>query len=144
MIESAPFYWLTTSAGCWEWTRARNDKGYGQLRIDGRLVYAHRWSYEQHTGPIPDGLQVLHRCDNPPCVNPEHLFLGSQADNMRDMVAKGRRGPALRGGWASVNKAKTHCKAGHEFNEKNTYMTSAGSRQCRSCSARRQRERSAR
>ncbi len=79
--------------GCWEWTGARSAKGYGRLtagrRGDGYLR-THRLSFELAYGPVPDGLFVLHRCDNPPCVRPDHLFLGTKSDNMRDAVSKGR------------------------------------------------------
>ncbi len=81
--------------GCWEWRGYRNPKGYGFTRPGGRGVkgvLAHRLSWELHRGEIPEGMQVLHRCDNPPCVNPEHLFLGTNLDNIRDRVAKGRPG----------------------------------------------------
>lgn len=86
--------------GCWEFAGAKSHKGYGQLPIwrDGRSIprSAHRLSWELANGPIPAGMSVLHRCDNPPCVRPDHLFLGTQSDNMQDMVAKGRAyaGPA--------------------------------------------------
>jgi hypothetical protein len=78
--------------GCWNWIGRRNALGYGFLKaLNGRRqVRAHRISWELHFGPIPDGLAVLHRCDNPPCVRPDHLFLGTQTDNMRDMWTKGR------------------------------------------------------
>lgn len=78
---------------CWQWTAKRNNQGYGMLRIGSAAegwALAHRVSWEIHCGPIPDGVCVLHRCDNPECTNPEHLFLGSQCDNMRDKEAKGR------------------------------------------------------
>lgn len=79
------------SDGCWEWTSATLVDGYGLLRIDGKgKQLAHRFSYELHCGPIPDGIHVLHRCDNRLCVRPEHLFLGTRSDNMQDMVNKGR------------------------------------------------------
>lgn len=89
--------------GCWEWTGNRNDEGYGRLWLDGRRVYAHRRSWELFMGPIPPGLCVLHRCDNPPCCNPEHLFIGTKGDNMRDAMSKGRapRPPRLRPEWAA-------------------------------------------
>lgn len=78
---------------CVEWTKARTEHGYGRQSVNGRLVYAHRVAWEKANGPIPDGLLVLHRCDNPACVNVDHLFLGTQRDNMRDASRKGRLGP---------------------------------------------------
>lgn len=80
-----------TDGGCWPWHGA-SLRGYGKFhsRSLNRQTYAHRWAYEFARGPIPDGLHVLHRCDNPPCCNPDHLFLGTHLDNVADMVAKGR------------------------------------------------------
>lgn len=75
---------------CWGWNGSKSSHGYGQLRINDRLNMAHRFSYELHNGPIPDGLDVLHKCDNPPCCNPNHLFVGTAKDNTADMLAKGR------------------------------------------------------
>lgn len=78
-------------SGCWLWTDAPDGCGYGRLGLPGnRMIKAHRLSYELHVGPIPDGLQVLHRCDTPPCVNPAHLFIGTHGDNMADRDRKGR------------------------------------------------------
>lgn len=80
-----------TESGCWVWTRGRHGKGYGLFHVPGKTIQkTHRVSWEMHNGEIPDGLHVLHRCDNPPCVNPEHLFLGTNQDNVDDKVAKGR------------------------------------------------------
>ena len=76
-----------TSTGCLEWTGHRDEWGYGRYGADKR---AHRVSYAEAFGPIPDGMLVCHRCDNPRCVNPAHLFLGSNADNVRDRNDKGR------------------------------------------------------
>lgn len=77
--------------GCWIWTGSQTPKGYGYFWFTGgKWRSAHRASWEIHNGPIPDGLHVLHRCDNPPCVNPAHLFLGTGLDNSRDCYRKGR------------------------------------------------------
>ncbi len=76
--------------GCWEWQGSRNKLGYGITSLRGRAIRAHRVSWEIVNGPIPDGLLVCHRCDNPACVRPDHLFLGTQIDNLRDMRTKGR------------------------------------------------------
>lgn len=76
---------------CWLWTGARARKDYGAVRFQGRQQPAHRVAWQLTFGPIPGGLFVLHHCDNPPCVRPDHLFLGTQADNMADKVAKGRQ-----------------------------------------------------
>lgn len=75
---------------CWVWTASCKENGYGQFYINRRPVYAHRFSYLIAHGVIPDGLRVLHRCDNPPCVRPSHLFVGTARDNMDDALAKGR------------------------------------------------------
>jgi HNH endonuclease len=77
---------------CWLWTASVAGKGYGQLKLPGqrRQTYAHRLSYEIHCGEIAEGQAVLHECDNPRCVNPKHLFLGTSGDNAQDMMRKGR------------------------------------------------------
>jgi hypothetical protein len=82
---------IDDATSCWEWTGARGTHGYGQIRtIENRSRATHRLFWEMTYGPIPHGLWVLHRCDNPPCVRPDHLFLGTPQDNHRDMVSKGR------------------------------------------------------
>lgn len=88
-------FWAKTipepNTGCWLWMGSTWGGGYGQVRINRRTRFAHRVAWEVSNGPIPNGLFVLHRCDNPPCVNPAHLFLGTHQDNMDDMMRKGRK-----------------------------------------------------
>lgn len=76
---------------CWEWRGGRSIGGYGIFVIGTRKVFAHRLSYELFYGNYSDKLKVLHKCDNPPCVRPDHLFLGTQGDNVKDMIEKGRQ-----------------------------------------------------
>lgn len=79
------------SDGCWEWTACKNRDGYGRFGFGGGNAHAHRVAYQLYVGVIPDGLFVLHRCDNCGCVRPDHLFLGTNDDNMQDCKNKGRR-----------------------------------------------------
>lgn len=76
--------------GCIEWTGSIDSDGYGSILVDGKLIGAHRAAWEVANGTIPNGMCVLHHCDNPPCINSEHLFLGTQTDNVADMVRKKR------------------------------------------------------
>lgn len=78
------------SGGCWLWLGSRIPAGYGHIKVSGRTVMAHRVAFELTHGPIEDGLWVLHRCDNPSCVNPAHLYTGDRAQNMKDAHERGR------------------------------------------------------
>ena len=85
-------FWSKVKKGdrCWEWTAALTSDGYGRFWLDAKTLGAHRISWEIANGAIPKGFCVCHRCDNPRCVRPDHLFLGTNADNLRDMRQKGR------------------------------------------------------
>ena len=124
----------TLTTPCWIWTAFCNADGYGVFGTGAKtLISPHRFSWELHFGPIPDGLWVLHKCDNPPCVNPSHLFLGTQLDNIQDMLSKGRA--------SHYQRNKTHCKHGHPFSKENTYVYLGKQRMCRTCHRDRERDR---
>lgn len=93
---------VKTDDGCWGWTGSRSGSKamYPVIAVDRRNAYAHRFSYVLHHGPIPDGMVVMHKCDNPPCTNPDHLVLGTPQDNIDDKVAKGRQQHSERAGGA--------------------------------------------
>lgn len=97
MIDETKFWgWVDKSGDCWVWTAARKKDGYGWFHVGPKKKLAHRVAWElAHGEPPPDGLLVLHSCDNPPCVRPEHLRLGTNADNAADRVARGRSNPAM-------------------------------------------------
>lgn len=106
--------------GCWLWTAATIQKGYGQFWYDGKLQYAHRIAYELLVGPIPNGLQLDHLCRVRNCVNPEHLEPVTNQENCR------------RGETGAHNGIKTHCPHGHPYDEINTYRH-RGERRCKGC-----------
>ena len=118
------------ASGCWLWVAGKYPTGYGMFHLTPKRgvspTNAHRASWLLYRGPIPQGKQVCHHCDIHACVNPEHLFLGTQKDNIQDMIAKGRKvwSPKL-----------THCKNGHAFTEQNTGRHANGTQRCRRCAS---------
>lgn len=106
-MEGHPLIGVRPTTPCIEWQGSRTSAGYGQLKRNGRVMYAHRLAYEGAHGPIPAGMCVCHACDNPACVNPEHLWIGTKGDNLRDMCAKGRHTKAGAAGEKNRNAKLT-------------------------------------
>lgn len=113
---------VVTRAGCWEWTGAQDDKGYGQVRVDGCVRRTHQVTYEATVGPIPTGLEPDHLCRNRLCCNPAHLEPVTHQENCR------RRTVLI-----------TECPQGHRYDEKNTRVGRDGRRDCRACDRERKR-----
>ena len=109
---------------CWEWTGAKS-RGYGQLTHQGKHTTAHRFVFGMFREPIKDGAWVLHHCDNRSCVNPDHLYQGSPADNRQDMLKRGR--------WSHKWASRIACSVGHLYGTANFRIARDGSRVCRTC-----------
>lgn len=117
--------WTEDEAGCWIWNGRKDKYGYGLIDdVRGVPVFVHRVAYGKWVSAIPDGKVIMHSCDNPPCINPSHMRIGTQEENLREVSDKGR----------TKNQKKTHCIRGHEFTPENTYWrTSANGRPGRKC-----------
>jgi hypothetical protein len=115
-------YIINDETGCWEWQGFKNERGYGSITVDGKSKRTHKHFYETLVGPIPTGMVLDHLCRNRGCVNPDHLEVVTNKENI------------LRGqGLAAKNAKKTHCPQGHEYTFENTYRQSNNGRQCIMC-----------
>lgn len=122
---------VVSRSDCIPWHLSLNAQGYGQKMVKGKLWRAHRWVWTQAYGPIPEGMQVNHHCDDRACVNPAHLYLGTQKDNVRDMVDRGTK--------ATPWVRKERCPAGHLYAETEVFRPN-GQRYCSLCHRRHTRE----
>ena len=118
-------YEIVTETGCWIWMGYLVSGGYGGIDISGKSQLAHRVSFG--LGNIPEGMCVCHKCDVPACINPAHLFLGTHADNILDMMSKGR------GSRGTHQLEKGSCPHGHAYAGGNLYIAPDGRRKCRAC-----------
>lgn len=126
---------VTKTESCWLYNRASKN-GYARISVLGYVTQAHQLSWMiANDRFIPKGMVIRHSCDNPTCVRPDHLVLGTQADNMQDMVRRGRAGRRYR----NSRSDQTHCKRGHPLSGENVWTSAAGSRVCKTCSSDRQR-----
>lgn len=131
----ADFFWARVTKaegdGCWLYPAGKSKPGsYITVYLLGYYIQAHRLAWRILNGPIPDGLCVLHTCDNTHCVRPDHLFLGTRKDNVNDMMRKGR---------AQWSRQRTHCFRGHELTAENIVILRSGARTCRICREHKQR-----
>ena len=131
-VERMYSHVTVAASGCHEWNGYRTYQGYGKTSLGSKAIRAHRLSWILQVGPIPDGLLVLHKCNNPSCVNIEHLYVGTKRDNAFDCVKAGTH--------FSMGRGQTHCKRGHEFTPENTRMEGS-KRRCMACAKKLRRER---
>lgn len=115
------------NTGCALWLGHVNERGYGQTHVQGKVMKAHRAAWIAVNGPLAEGLCVLHRCDQPSCVRPDHLFVGTQAENVHDCIAKGRR----------MSDRTTHCPNGHPYGAEKTRRRGSNARRCATCEQKR-------
>ena len=122
-----------SDSSCWNWTASKNHNGYGQININCKMIRSHRFIFEYYYNVIINStLEIDHLCRNTSCVNPEHLEVVTNLENVQ-------RG--LTGKINHHNSKKTHCLNDHEFNKENTYISGKGSRECRVCHKNRERQR---
>ncbi len=125
MSKSVDFFSRVNKSGpngCWLWTGPKNKDGYGNHSENHKVVKAHRWSYEYHKTPIPEGMQIDHICRNRACVNPDHMEVVTKKENTLRSLAP-----------TAINARKTHCYKGHPFTKENTWISPEGWRYCKIC-----------
>lgn len=136
MVATSTLGLSADTAHCIEWDGNIMISGYGRICRNGKQYLAHRYVWEEENGPIPEGMNVCHHCDNPPCINIDHLFLGTHNDNVQDrLLKKGHH-----------NTHKTHCPAGHELSGDNLFpsdVLAGRGRRCKRCHVNRNRARRA-
>jgi hypothetical protein len=115
---------IDSNTGCWNWQGDKTSNGYGRVRINGRKILTHVLSYQLKHGPMPEGKELHHRCENRACCNPNHV---EPVTRLEHCLSLSRRSPAF------INARKTHCKRGHEFTAENTWLAKDGERGCRQC-----------
>jgi hypothetical protein len=121
LVEERFWKLVDKSGDCWTWKASLTTHGYGQFVLPyHHHIGAHRFAYELENGPVPAGLVVCHRCDNPPCVNPAHLWVGTQGDNLRDMHGKGRGNTDS---WPLAVEASRTADRPHGEKHHNAHMT---------------------
>lgn len=120
------FLIAATPDGCWEWQFTCTPEGYGRLWRDGKRQYVHRWVWERVHGPIPEGLEIDHLCNNTSCCNPDHLRVATHRENS----TASHSSTIVR-----ENLDKTHCPQGHPYEGANLYVSPDGARRCRTCKA---------
>ena len=124
LFERIFYRYAFSNNGCWPWNRGKNKKGYGQISLGGKQIGAHRAVYQAFKGKINDDMVIMHSCDNPVCVNPNHLSEGSQSENLKQAFIKNRA--------RSYNSKKTHCSKGHAFSGENLSFYK-NNRICKAC-----------
>lgn len=124
-VEERFWSYVFKTENCWFWIGSCNSDGYGSIKVNKVTAKAHVLSYELHFGKQEEGVHILHTCDIPQCVRPDHLYTGSHLNNMRDRAARGTMGQQV---------LRTHCPKGHEYNPENTYIgQKTGYRYCKTC-----------
>lgn len=127
-VSAEQRFWacVAKSDGCWVWTGYRDKDGYGRIGVNDKRIGAHQFSYSLHCGQIPTGMCVCHRCDNPACVRPDHLFLGTVLDNNKDRTQKGRTASGDRNGHSTKPENTKRGMEHYNYNNPNAPQKGSG------------------